>query len=215
MKKIRLAIADDHALFRKSLIHFLGQESGFEILFEAGDGSDLLDRLELTQPDIILMDINMPRMNGFEATELIRKKHPAIRIIAISMHEEESYILRMLELGAKAYILKSMPPGEVTRAIFSVSRNNYYFNDVVSATLLQRLINREGMVREKGAAMLSGREMQVLRLIRQQFTTFEIAEQLRLSSRTVESYRKSLITKTGARNIVGVIVYAFKEGILS
>ena len=139
MKKIKVAIADDYKIFREGLKVSLGQDDNMHVLLEADNGEDLLKEIESKQPDVIIMDLKMPIMDGMEATQLVRKKYPAIKVLVVSMYEDDKFIIHLMEIGANGYLLKNAEPDEIRKAIYSVHENGYYFNDLVNKALLKKL----------------------------------------------------------------------------
>lgn len=214
---LKVAVVDDHRLFRKGIVSILKDADGLDSAFEAANGIELLAQLEAgEQPDVILMDLEMPEMDGMAATEALQKSHPEIKILILSMHAEENFILHLMEKGAHGYLLKDSDPEELERAIFQVVQNGFYFNERLSLVLLKGLKQKSAKKPRLGQeGLLNERELQVLELICMEKTTPEIAEQLFLSPRTIEGYRKSLLEKTETRNTAGLVAYAFRNGIVN
>jgi DNA-binding NarL/FixJ family response regulator len=210
IKPLTLAIADDHVLFRKGLVALLKGMKGVEVLYEADNGRQLIDGMATRQPDLAIVE--MPEMNGVETTRQIRTRYPGVKILIISMHDEEDLILNLLEEGAHGYLLKNAEPGEVRKALEDMMDLGFYYNSMVvgvlhKATLLKR---QAGQQREA----LNRKEMEVLLLLMQQHTNAEIAEKLSLSIRTVESRRARIMEKTGTRNLAGLLRYAIDQGLV-
>ncbi|WP_299767926.1 response regulator transcription factor [uncultured Dokdonia sp.] len=211
---IKIAIADDHELFRAGIVKILQGYSQFEVILEASNGKVLLDKIEtsLHLPDIVLLDIRMPEMDGFDTATVLINNFPSIKVVVLSMHDSARHIIRMIELGAHGYLFKNAHPDDVIESINLVLENDYYFNDKINS-LLQKVIRYKG--RNSGdldiPVAISPRESQVLELICKEHTNNEIAELLFLSARTVEGHRKNLVSKLGVRNIAGLVVYAFKH----
>lgn len=214
MNNISYIIADDHAIFRQGIKFSL---NGFERLTckgEAGNGEELLDILKSGLPDVILMDLKMPGIDGVAATKEVRKLYPGIKIIVLTMYDDEQYIIHMLDIGANAYLVKNTEPEEIARAIHSVHENEYYFSDMVSKTMLKTLVNKKRISpRFANTVALSERENEILKLICKEYTTAEIANQLFLSQRTIEGIRTSMLEKVGVRNTAGLVLYAVKAGL--
>lgn len=210
--KIKVAIADDHALFRKGLISLMHDFDDLEIVFEAEDGKDLMGKLKQAAPDVILMDLEMPHMDGIEATKKIIKEYPDVKIIILSMHDEEKYIIHLIEAGASGYLLKSAPPEEVEGAIKSVVDKGHFLNDHTSKVMMDHLkFKHQSPKNVKLGVDISKREKDVLQLICHEMTTPEIADHLCISTRTVEWHRQNLLDKTGAKNTAGLVVFAIKH----
>lgn len=213
MTPIRLAIADDHKIFREGLKALLGDYPQVQVQVEAASGRHLLETLPQHPVDVVLMDINMPGIDGLQATRLVLAQHPATHVLALSMHDEDKYIVDMMKAGARGYLLKSAEPDEIIEAIGAVYRKGFYFNESLSATLVKQLLGQSPAPLQHEAE-LNERETAVLRLLCQEFSNAEIADQLFLSVRTVEGYRTRLFEKIGARNIVGLVIYAVKKGVV-
>ena len=213
-KKISVLIADDHKLVRKGIQITLEENSEFTVVdkfHEAGDGEEAVLKASLFKYDIIFMDINMPKMDGIDATKKIMEENPNAKIIALSMHNELYQIRNVIKAGAKGYLLKNTGVEEINRAISTIiSGGNYYSNevamqlmgelhdDIVTGKLMKTNVNVE----------LSEREKQVLKLIANEYTNTEIAKKLDLSPRTIDSHRQNIIHKIGAKNTAGLIKYA-------
>lgn len=213
MKPISIAIAEDQALFRAGLIAILKNAPRIQPIFEAENGKDLIEKLKKQEPDVILLDLEMPVMDGMEAAQHIRKHYPHIKILVLSNHDEDSFILHMIELGANGYLLKDAEPREMIEAIEIVVANTYYFNDRVSSAMLKRLMNNpkvEPTFNQK--VELTDREVAILRLLCQEMNSKEIAEKLFIGIRTVEGYRNTLMQKTGAKNVAGLVMFAIRNG---
>lgn len=211
---IKLALADDQNLFRKGMSMLLRELHGMEVTLECANGKDLLKAIAVVPVDIVLLDLEMPVMDGVETMERMRTDHPEVKVLVLSMHSEEKFIVHLMELGANGYLLKTAEAAEVETAIRSVAESGYYFSDMVSQVMLQGLVKKE-KVRPYFNVVdpLSERELEVLKLICAEKTTPEIAERLFLSPRTVEGHRNNILLKTGARNVAGLVVFAMTNGI--
>lgn len=218
MLPIRLAIADDHKIFREGLKATLEDDpaAGLELVVEAANGRELIGQLTERRPNVVLMDIKMPEMDGLQATSHISEHFSDIKVLALSMHNEDKYIMDMMKAGASGYLLKNAEPSEIIDAIYTVHKRGFYFNEHLSVTLVKQLINQKpSSAQQKDQAELNEREIEVLKLICQECTNAEIADKLFLSVRTVEGYRTRLFEKIGSKNIVGLVIYAAKNGIIS
>jgi two-component system, NarL family, response regulator DegU len=216
MDKIKLVIADDHNLFRKGMTAMLNQIGDFELIGEAANGKELLDLLAKTTPDIALLDLQMPVMDGVETTEHIQVQFPHVKVIIVSMHEEDRFIIHLLEKGVNGYLLKDSEPGEVENAIRRVMSDGYYYSDFVSKALHRKVITRATPPAPlfNSKVQISPREMEVLQLLCEGLSTLEISEKLFVSPRTVEGHRLRLLEKTGTKNTAGLVAYAFKNDLL-
>jgi len=214
MKKIKIAIADDYKIFREGLKVSLSQDDNLQFLLEAENGEDLLKAIDSKQPDVIIMDLKMPIMDGMEATQLVRKKYPGIKVLVVSMYEDDKFIIHLMEIGANGYLLKNAEPDEIRKAIYTVHENGYYFNDLVNKALLKKLVLKNNIKPSFNENVeLTERELEVLKLICEEKTAAEIAKQIFLSPRSVEGIRQRLIEKIGVRNTAGIVMFAVKNGL--
>jgi DNA-binding NarL/FixJ family response regulator len=215
MNKIKIAIADDFKIFREGLKVGLSADEAMEVLLEADNGEDLLKGLETITPDVIIMDLKMPLMDGMEATKIVRKKYPEIKVLVVSMYEDDKFIIHLMENGANGYLLKNAEPDEIRRAIYSVYENGYYFNDLVNKALLKKLVLKNNLKPSFNQNIdLTEREQEVLKLICEEKTAAEIGKEIFLSPRSVEGIRQRLIEKVGVRNTAGLVMFAVKNGIV-
>jgi len=220
-KKLSVLIADDHKLVRKGIQITLEENSEFtkiEKLHEAENGEEAVKRAELFKYDIIFMDLNMPVMNGVEATKKIIENNPEAKIIALSMHNELYQIRSVIKAGAKGYILKNTGVEEINRAISTILKGgNYYSNEVamqLMGTLHDDIVTGKLLKTNATNSDLSKREKQVLTLIAREYTNNEIAEEIKLSRRTVDSHRYNILNKIGAKNTAGLIKFAISKGFI-
>lgn len=212
---IKIALADDHTLVRSGIRTILQSEPGFKIVWEAADGLALLNGLETAKPDVILLDLEMPVMSGKECLEAIRKTDSETRVLILTMHKHQAFILQMMEAGANGYLIKDSKPEEMIKAVKHVYHQEYYFSEDLSKAMLSGLTNPnlKAQASLKSHGLLE-REIDVLCLICQEKTTTEIADELFLSPKTIEGYRKALFEKTGARNMAGLVLFAVKQGLV-
>jgi DNA-binding NarL/FixJ family response regulator len=214
MKPIRIAIADDYKIFRDGLKVGLSADERLLIVLEADNGEDLLAGLQDNQPDVILMDLKMPLMDGMEATKEVHKQYPAVKVLVVTMYEDDKFIIHLMENGANGYLLKNAEPDEIRKAIYAVYENGYYFNDVVNKALLKKLVIRQNLKPSFNQDVeFTERELEVLKLICEEKTAAEIAKEIFLSPRSVEGIRQRLIEKVGVRNTAGLVMFAVKNGI--
>jgi DNA-binding NarL/FixJ family response regulator len=216
MSKIKVAIADDYRIFREGLKVSLSQDEKMEMLFEVDNGEDLLKNVELNKPDVIIMDLKMPIMDGMEATQQLRKKYQDIKIVVVSMYDDDKFIIHLMEIGANGYLFKNAEPDEIRKAIHAVFENGYYFNDIVNKALLKKLVLKGNIKPSFNQNVeLTERELQVLKLICEEKTASEIGKEIFLSPRSVEGIRQRLIEKVGVKNSAGLVMFAVKSGIVS
>ena len=215
MSKIKIAIADDYKIYREGLKVGLSANEEFEVMLEADNGEDLLKGMENELPDVILMDLKMPIMDGMEATKEVRKRFPSVKVLVVSMYEDDKFIIHLMENGANGYLLKNTEPDEIRRSIYAVHENGYYFNDLVNKALLKKLVLKNNLKPSFNQNVeLSEREMEVLKLICEEKTAGEIAKEIFLSPRSVEGIRQRLIEKVGVRNSAGLVMFAVKNGMV-
>jgi DNA-binding NarL/FixJ family response regulator len=213
---IHIALADDETLFLETLSFMLDRNPEFEVLFTATNGKELIDQLRdcSFMPEIILTDLKMPVLNGIEATKQIREEFPNIKIIALSSYDSDVFISNMLGVGAASYLVKSSKAEEVYTTIRQVHEKGFYYNDRLLTILHENSQNKNLKKCALDKSLITEREIEILELICKQQTTKEIAEQLILSSRTIDRHRDSLLTKTNSRNAAGLVAFAIQNNIL-
>jgi DNA-binding NarL/FixJ family response regulator len=211
MEKIRLIITDDHQLFRNGLKILLNAFPEFEVTGEASNGEEFLKVLKNREADVVLMDINMPEMDGIEATRRGLKLNPEIDIIALSMYGEEEYYYKMVDAGAKGFLLKDSDISEVKEAILTVRKGGSYFSQELLYNVIQKIQHRE---HESKSANLSKREKEILLKICEGLSNQEIAETLFISKRTVDKHRANLLGKTNSKNTASLILFAIRNKLI-
>lgn len=215
MKKISIALVDDHVLFRKGLAAVLKTFESIEVVHQASNGVELLEMLKNVEVDVVLLDLEMQGMDGMQTTKKLNEAFPEVKIIILSMYDDDHFIQHLMELGANGYLLKDTEPEEVIIAVQSAYENGFYFNERVSKVVINGLIKKNKVKPVfRGNVKLSPRELEVLALICQEQTNVEIGEQLFLSSRTIEGYRNRLLEKTNTRNTAGLVVFALKNNLV-
>jgi DNA-binding NarL/FixJ family response regulator len=215
MNQIKIAIADDYKIYRDGLKVGLSADNNLNVVFEADNGEELLKGLEVYEPDVIIMDLKMPIMDGMEATKEVRKKFPSMKVLVVTMYDDDKFIIHMMENGANGYLLKNAEPDEIRKSIYAVHENGYYFNDVVNKALLKKLVLKNNLKPSFNQNIeLTEREMEVLKLICQEKTAAEIAKEIFLSPRSVEGIRQRLIEKVGVRNTAGLVMFAVKNNMV-
>lgn len=212
MSEIKVILADDHNLFRNGLKLLLSGHDRIRVVAEASDGEQLLELLHITPADVVLIDIEMPVMNGIEATRAIVELFPAIKLISLSMYGEEEYYYRMIEAGVKGFILKSSEITEVIKAIEMVAEGNTYFSSDVLYNVVKNIKNVSHL--PKNLLTLSSRECEVLEQICKGLSNQEIADVLFISKRTVEKHRASLLSKTNTKNTAQLVMHAIENKLL-
>ncbi len=209
MAPISVCIVDDHTLFRNGLRLLLNASSEVRVIAEAGNGQEYLRVLEETLPDVTLMDIEMPEMNGIETVTQAVKFFPELRIITLSMYGEEEYYVKMIDAGVKGFILKNSDISEVINAIKAVHEGGTYFSQDLLLNVVKNI--RSGRLPATADTHLSEREIEILQKICQGYSNQEIADQLNISKRTVDKHRSNLLEKTGSKNTANLVIYALKH----
>jgi two-component system response regulator NreC len=213
--QIRVMIADDHQLVRSGLRGLLEREGGFQVVAEAGDGYHAIELAILHKPDIILLDVAMPRLNGTDAAQRLSEKLPASRIIMLSMHSDEAYVLKALKAGAKGYLLKASPESDVLAAVRAVAAGNAYFSPSITKLLVDDYVSelkRRGV--EDSYDLLSLREKEILQLLASGKSNRDIADMLHISVTTAESHRSNILQKLHLHNLADLILYAVRKGLI-
>ena len=212
---IKVAIADDHKIFRKGVILSLRPFTNLKFVLEAENGEELLKGVADADPDVILMDLRMPGKDGIEATKIISKQYPKIKIVVLTMYEDEKFVYHMMENGANGYLLKNAEPQEIRRAIMDVYEKGYYLNNFVNRILLKRSHARQKVVPSLNSEItLNEKEKDVLRFICMEFTAQEIAKKMDISARTVEAIKDRLMERFGSRNTAGLVFFAVKNNLV-
>jgi len=215
MADIKVAIADDHKIFRKGVVLSLRHYTNIKFVAEADNGQELIDQLETTQPDVVLMDLRMPVKDGIETTKYISRHFPNIYVIVLTMHEDERFVTHLMENGANGYLLKSTEPAEIKKAIMEVMAKGYYLNNFVNRILLKRSHNRaRTMPSLTNEIEVSDKERDVLRYICMEFTSQEIGEKMNVSPRTVESIKERLMERWNLKNTAGLVFFAVKNNLI-
>ena len=216
MKRIRVLIADDHGVVRKGLRLQLEQHQDFEVIGEASDGREAITIADELAPDIIIMDIAMPNLNGIQAATHIVKKHPQVGVIILSMHSDETYLTRTLAAGAKGYLLKENAEVDLERAVRAVAQGKPYFSPAIANTLLEdymRQMQQRGL--HDSYDLLTEREKEILQLLAEGKTNKDVAVLLDLSPNTVETHRTHLMQKLGLHSTAEIVLYAVRKQIIS
>lgn len=211
--KLNILVTDDHTLFRRGTMMLLESFDEIGMVDDAENGKEAIEKLEENNFDLLLLDLEMPVLDGWETAKKVVSKFPEVKIIMISMHDSLQIISDLIEIGVHSYLLKNADPDEVHKAIVSVTNNDFYYNQLVSKALHKK-VQKDGL--NKGVARradISPREIEILQLICQELTMKEIGEKLFVSEQTVHTHRKNLMKKTKAKNAVGLVKFAFQNGI--
>lgn len=212
--KKTIAVVDDHSVFREGLVSLLKEYEDFEVVLQASNGKELLDSLKKVKPQIILLDIEMPIMDGIETTIQLKKKYPDIKIIVLTMHNEHGLVFELMGKGANGFVPKDKSVEFVVDAIYAVLEKGFYYNDAVAKAVIDGVRNNQAIKKSFRQTTLSGREIEIIKLICKQHTSREIGEILNLSNRTVENHKYTILTKTKSTNTAGVVLYAIEHHLL-
>jgi DNA-binding NarL/FixJ family response regulator len=211
---IKVAIADDHALFRTGVKTSLSSRKDIQMIAEAENGMQLMNLLKHIQPDVVLLDIHMPIMDGYTTLPEIKKLYPEIKVIMLSMNNDPSIITKMMEIGANSYLTKESDSETIYQAIRTCYEQEFFFNDLTNKALLNGLRMKKPQEVVTPDVQLSDKEITILKLMCEEKSTKEIADMVDLSPRTVEAIRDKLKTKTGVKSMAGLVMYAVKAGIV-
>jgi two-component system, NarL family, invasion response regulator UvrY len=211
-EKIKVVLVDDHTLFRKGMVELINNFPDFEVVWDVCNGSEFVNEIKVrTFPELVLLDIAMPLMDGFETGQWIKKKFPELKFIVLSMCDNESDIIRMLKYGARGYILKDADPAYLERALRDIVAKGFYYSEWLSGTLIN---NIRGLETKKEPDGLNDKEMEFLKLACTEMTYKEIADKMNLSARTIDGYRDAIFEKLTLKSRVGIVLYAIKHGIV-
>src|SRR5215471_19053753 len=212
-KKIKILVADDHPVVRKGLQSCLARQDRLKIVGEASDGEEALKKTSELSPDVVLMDISMPGMNGLEVTEVLRKESPSVKVLVLSVHNNRDYIFRIIQAGAHGFISKESPPDELLRAIESVYAGEPFFSPEIAKAALNQLVSSGG--KKDPFAQLTSREREVLVLIAEGQSNKEIANRLGIGVRTIETHRERIMRRLNIHSVAGLTKFAIANGLIS
>src|SRR3954462_2795236 len=212
-EKIKILVADDHPVVRKGLQSCLAKQDRLKIVGEASDGDEALRKVRELAPDVVLMDINMPRMNGLVVTEQLRKESPDTKVLVLSVHNNREYIFRIIQAGAHGYVSKEAPPAELLKAIESVYDGEAFFSPEIAQAALNQIVTSGG--KKEPFAQLTSREREVLVLIAEGQSNKEIANKLGIGVRTIETHRERIMRRLDIHSVAGLTKYAIANGMVS
>ena len=216
MRKLRILLADDHIVMRTGLRALLERQPNLEVVGESENGRQTIELVDSLKPDVVVMDVGMPVLNGIEATKTIATQHPTTAVVILSMHVDESYVMRALKAGARGYLLKDSAPADLISAIQAVSQNKSFFSPKVSRILAEDYVR---VLKQKGAVdsydLLTSREREILQLIAEGKANKEVAAALNISPYTVETHRSHILEKLNLHSPAELILYAVRKGIIS
>ena len=210
---IRVLLADDHAVMRRGIREILAGDSEVEVIGEAADGREAIRLADKLKPDVLIIDLGMPELNGLDAIRHIRREHPEVELLVFSMHDSEELIREVFSAGARGYVLKSDAALYLNQAVKSLSRHKPFFTPRISEAIINSLVAGDGRAEPAGHGPLSAREREILQLLAENKTNKEIATRLSISVRTVETHRRSIMQKVNANSIVELVHYAIRNGI--
>lgn len=215
MEPTRVLLVEDKQMMRKGLLHLLDREPDIEVIGEAEDGREAIQQARELQPDVVVMDISMPGLNGVEATRQIRQRQPAIKVVALTNHPDEEYIFRLLKLGATGYVLKTAAPEDLVDAIRAVLAGDTYLSPSVQSIVAREFVERAGRDEEPDSLeTLTNREREVLQLVAEGYSNAQIAELLVLSVNTINAHRSNFMRKLDLHNPADVVRYAIRKGVI-
>jgi two-component system, NarL family, response regulator DegU len=210
MTKLKIYIADDHTFVRKGMIRLLNTFERIGDVKEAANGKELTMLVQAESPNIVILDLEMPVLNGFDCAKHLVENHPDVKILILTMHTEEVFILNLMELGVHGFLNKNAEPEEVEKALYAIADRDFYRNDIINQ-VLQNKIKR---YRHVGSTQLSARELEILLLICQELAPLEISKRLQISEKTFFNHRANVLSKVNARGNVGLVKYAYQHGII-
>ncbi|MBN1475196.1 response regulator transcription factor [Candidatus Sumerlaeota bacterium] len=211
--RARVILADDHQMMREGLRTVLEQQSGVEVVGEADDGRGALRMVEELAPHVVVMDVGMPELNGIEATRQITSKHPAVKVVALSIHCDRRYVLEMLEAGASAYVVKEAAASDLIDAIHAVMRNRKYLSPQITDVVVDSYVEMRIPIETAASTALGPREREVLQLLAEGHTSSAIASKLHISVSTVETHRRNIMRKLDLHSVAELTKYAIREGL--
>jgi DNA-binding NarL/FixJ family response regulator len=215
--QINIAIADDHKIFRDGMKMALSGKENLKMLWEAENGKEMMHKIAIKMPDVLLMDIRMPEIDGINAIQLIRKEYEALKIIVLTMYDDKEMITRMMEMGANAYLTKTTDPEEVYEAILTCMNDDFYFNDLVNNAVMGKLMQKKSVRQfyaDKIPVSFTEKEIKILQLLAEDKSTEEISKIVFLSPRTIETIRQNMKTKVDAKTIGGLIMYGIRNKLI-
>ncbi len=213
--QIKVAIVDDHKIFRKGVILSMRQYTNIKFVMEADNGEELIEKIPEFMPDVVLCDLKMPKKDGIDTTKIVTKLYPAIRVVILTMYEDERFVGHLMDCGAAGYLLKSTDPSEIKKAISDVMRTGFYLNPFVNKVLIKKNYSKQKFNPNLNSeVVLSDREKEVLTLVCMEFTAQEISGKMDISPRTVEAIKDRLMERFGVKNSVGLVFYAMKNQLI-
>jgi DNA-binding NarL/FixJ family response regulator len=214
---IKIAIADDHKIFRDGIKMALGAKENLKMLWEAEDGKDMMHKISVKLPDVLLMDIRMPEIDGINALQILRKEYASVKIIVLTMYDDQQMVNKMMEMGANAYLTKTTDPEEIYTAILTCMNDDFYFNELVNNAVMGKLMQKKN-VRQNFSHVLpitfTDKEIKIIQMLGEDMSTDEISKVVFLSPRTVETIRQNLKSKANVKTIAGLVMYAMRNKLI-
>jgi DNA-binding NarL/FixJ family response regulator len=214
MRAIRALLVDDHAIMRTALRCWISDLPGIEVVGEAADGREAIEQVALLKPELVIMDITMPNLSGIEATRTIRREHPQVRVLILSMHMHEDFVLPALRAGAQGYVYKGSPPRELELAIESVTSGQLFVSSAISKPVVHAFLSQTGE-EASGLEQLTSRQREILQLIAEGYSSRQIAQILDSSVKTVDAHRANIMERLDIHNLPGLVRYAIRCGLVS
>lgn len=212
---IKIFLADDHLLLQDALAALINKFEGMRVIASANDGKQVIDQFSKgTIPDILLLDLNMPELDGFETAKIVCKDYPTVKILALTMYDSEIALIRLLQLGVKGFLKKDVHPKELETALGAISKGGYYYSHTTTGKLATLFVKNGNQIHNVDKAMLTDTEIQFLRLASTDLTYKEIAHQMKMTPRTIDNYRDHLFDKLDVRSRVGLAIYAIRNGLV-
>jgi len=217
MQKIDVCLTDDHQIFRKAMMRLLKTFDRIGDITEAANGEECLQRVKEKNPQVVILDLDMPVMNGSECAEQLLKKFPDVKIIVLTSHDSEKYMLYMLELGVNSFLLKNTDPDELERAIYSVADNDFYHNELLNSVIRKSLKDRLGATRPifRTEHSITDREREILKMICDEISLKDIANRLAVSEKTIQTHKLNIQNKLNVKSTVGLVKAAYQIGLLN
>lgn len=214
-KKIRILLVDDHPVVRKGIGTWLGETEGLEVVDEATNGQEALAKIKELSPDIVLMDVDMPKMNGLDATRAVRRDFPDTKVLILSGHTNKPMVLQIVQSGAQGFVLKDAPPADILQAIESVNNGEPFFSPSISQIVLNQYLAESGADQTTTTTQLTAREKQVLAMIAEGQSNKEMASKMGVGVRTVETHRERMMAKLNIHSVAGLTKFAIQNGIVN
>lgn len=214
MEKIKLAVVEDQQLFRQGLLALLKEFPEMDVVIEAENGKDFMMQVKRNVPQVVILDLEMPEMDGFETTSYINQRYPSVKIIILTQHNSEEFIHKLIKRGAHGFLLKNNDIEIIVDAIYAVIGNGYYFNEKISKSVVKGLMFKRKISPRFKKVFLTEKELEILELVCKENTNIQIADKLAIDTKTVETHKRNIIIKTNSKNIIGAVMYAVNNNLV-